>query len=687
MPPGLLITDRRQLVHAFGGAGKFLTHRDGRPTTDILDLVEGNLKLALAGSMQRAAKDLTPVVYSGVRIGSGAEERVHKLTVKPILNRQSNLTHLMILLEEQDAAVPRAQAQTEIDINDASHAHVQSLESELRHTRENLQATIEELETSNEELQASNEELVASNEELQSTNEELHSVNEELYTVNAEYQKKIAQLTEMTDDMDNLLRSTDIATIFLDHNLYIRKFTPQVARIFDLLPQDIGRRIDGFSHHILHATLMEDVMTVVRSGEAIEKQVQHRNGTWFYLRVLPYHSHGRIEGVVLAFINIETLKAAEGEAREAVRRRDQFLAMLSHELRNPLAAVVNASRLLEASQPDQETTELARGTIRRQSAHMARLLDDLLDVSRITRGKIDIRKQIVDLRQSTRDALEAIRPLLDSRSLRFFVDIPDTPVCVSGDPARLQQIQVNLLTNAIRYTPAEGSVWLRVRAEKNEAVISVRDTGAGIPANMREKIFELFVQLDRNVGSSEGGMGVGLTLVQALVELHAGSIEVLSEGRNQGSEFVVRLPTVEAPRQLPQDCSPARPLSGLRVLLVEDNPDIRAVTQRLLASMGCEVSTADCGPKAIEAVANLRPEMALVDIGLPDMDGYEVARQLRRRWGASGLKLVAVTGFGQPDDRERALEAGFEAHLVKPVDIDELLQLLRRLSNRADQAS
>ncbi len=268
MPPGLLLTDNRQLVHTFGDAGRFLRHRAGRPTSDVLDQLEGDLKMALAGAIQRAAKEQAPVSYSGIRVATDDGQEQVAVAVRPIHNRHGNLTHFFIALESMGEVAAQAQTPAEMDADEASRQHLNSLETELRYTRENLQATIEELETSNEELQASNEELVASNEELQSTNEELHSVNEELYTVNAEYQKKIVELTELTDDMDNLLRSTDIGTIFLDRNLCIRKFTPQIGRAFDLLPQDVGRKIDSFSYNIQHANLLDDVRHVLGDGRA-----------------------------------------------------------------------------------------------------------------------------------------------------------------------------------------------------------------------------------------------------------------------------------------------------------------------------------------------------------------------------------------------------------------------------------
>jgi len=817
MPPGFLITDRRQLVHSFGGAGQFLVHKDGRPTSDMLELVDGDLKLVLAGSIQRAAKDQNPVVYNGVRISTPAGERKFRLTVKPIANRHSNLTHFYIALEDGGAAPQITRTPDEIDAGEASREQLDSLESELRHTRENLQATIEELETSNEELQASNEELVASNEELQSTNEELHSVNEELYTVNAEYQKKISELTELTDDMDNLLRSTDIGTIFLDNNLCIRKFTPQIGKAFDLLPQDVGRRIDSFSHNIAYSGLLEDIVRVIETGTPVEKEVRHRHGNWLFLRILPYRSHTKLEGAVLTLIDISLLKRtesrlqqlsaivessddaiigmdldsrvtswnrgaeqlfgyeaaemigkpvsvlrpdpeknpgisdwpsevmdrmrageaanfrvdrvrrrkdgrlvdvqisfspirdadgtligvskiardvseqkrailglrkAEEESREAVRRRDQFLAMLSHELRNPLAAVLNASTLLESKDSDIETIDLARRTIGRQSRHMARLLDDLLDVSRVTRGKIEIRKQVVDLRYSASDALEALQPLLQDRRLQLEVKLPDEPLCVFGDPARLQQIQANLLGNAIKYTPTGGRIWVSLRRESEQAVISVRDTGIGIPFELREKIFELFVQLDRDPGSASGGMGVGLTLVKALVQLHGGEVSVGGDGPGKGSEFIVRLPAVPKD-QLPEPTvTPEYPLHGVRVVLVEDIADIRSVMHRLLLAMGCDAKAASDGLSGIDLVMEFRPEVALIDIGMPGLDGYEVARRIRERHELDPVKLVAVTGFGQEDDRRKALQAGFDAHLVKPVDVNELRRLLCLMANR-----
>ncbi len=270
-----------------------------------------------------------------------------------------------------------------------SEDRIDTLEDELRYSKENLQATIEELETSNEEMQATNEELVASNEELQSTNEELQSVNEELYTVNAEYQRKIAELSELTTDMENLLESTEVGTIFLDRDLNIRKFTPQIGQEFHLLPQDIGRPINNFAHDIMHPELINDLYSVVQSDCRMEKEVQDRQGKWLYLRILPYRTRSKsVEGVVLTLIDISPVKKAQQQLAEAVRRRDEFLAMLSHELRNPLGAILNATHVMERLEVEDTMVRSTFSVVQRQGRQMSRLLDDLLDVSRVTQNKI-----------------------------------------------------------------------------------------------------------------------------------------------------------------------------------------------------------------------------------------------------------------------------------------------------------
>ncbi len=319
VPPSVLVNERREILHLFNQAGEFLQHNDGRLTSDLLNHCDPSLKTVIAGALQRAAKERGPVSYGGVMIDTGDKRHSIKLGVMPILNRAAEPSHFLVTFESTESPPelgdPAAVLAT-VDMDDLSRSRIISLETDLSRTRENLQATIEELETSNEELHATNEELVASNEELQSTNEELHSVNEELYTVNAEYQRKITELSQLNEDMDNLLSSTEVGVIFLDDSLCIRKFTPHVSHLFNIVSADIGRMFDNFTHNIEYDGLMKDVRSVQSSGRSIEKEVKDRFGHWHLLRVLPYQTKSDSRGIVVTLIDVQTLKAAQQQLRE-----------------------------------------------------------------------------------------------------------------------------------------------------------------------------------------------------------------------------------------------------------------------------------------------------------------------------------------------------------------------------------
>jgi signal transduction histidine kinase/DNA-binding response OmpR family regulator len=371
------------------------------------------------------------------------------------------------------------------------------------------------------------------------------------------------------------------------------------------------------------------------------------------------------------------------EVERADRQKNEFLSMLAHELRNPLAPIRNAAQIVRAAAPDNPRLILARDVIDRQVAHMVRLIDDLLDVSRITSGKIQLKAERVDLRAVVGQAVEASRPVIDAAKHALDVALPPDPVWLLGDPARLAQVVTNLLNNAAKYTDPGGRIGLTVSRGEAEAVVRVRDTGVGIPAEVLPTVFDLFVQVDRTLDRSQGGLGIGLTLVRRLVELHAGTASAASDGPGRGSEFTVRLPLRDAGRGTRNDDpKPAggSAVSGLnselrtphsamkRVLLVEDNPDGAETLSTLLRLAGHEVRVASDGPAAVAAAAEYRPDVAVVDIGLPGMDGYEVARRLRADPATRRAVLVAATGYGRDDDRRRAAEAGFDHHMVKPVD-------------------
>ena len=366
------------------------------------------------------------------------------------------------------------------------------------------------------------------------------------------------------------------------------------------------------------------------------------------------------------------------EVRESDRRKDEFLAMLAHELRNPLAPIRNALQILRMEGADPTTLGQVRDMAERQVQHLTRLVDDLLDVSRINSGKIRLRKEPVALSAVIGSAVETSRPLIESRRHELTVIYPPEAVRLDADPTRLAQVLTNLLNNAAKYTEEGGNIWLTAEKEGREVVVVVRDTGVGIPAAILPKVFDLFTQVDRSLDRSQGGLGIGLTLVRRLVEMHGGSVRAYSPGEGRGSEFVVRLPVLD------EACVPAAPEGGggevspprRRILVVDDNVDAAESLAMLLRLQGQEVETAHDGQDSLERARAWRPSLILLDIGLPHMDGYEVARRLRREVGLEGATLVALTGYGQEDDRERAGRAGFDHHFVKPLDLAALHALL-----------
>lgn len=959
MPPSFLVDEHGHLMDTFGGVSTLLKIKMRRPTQQLLDLLPDELRTLVSSVLHRVRRDAESVRYSGVQL-PGHSARF-SLVAEPLRDVHGNMTHVLISFGDADGAAhgpvipPFVDVQTPHSDDKSQRAgsaadratgeRIHALEEELSYTKEHLQSAIEEHETSNEELQATNEELIASNEELQSTNEELHSVNEELYTVNAEYQRKNVELQELNDDIEHLLNGTDVATLFLDRQLCIRKFTPRIAEVFRVIPQDIGRPLQSFAHDLSHRTLLADIQRVLQDGSTVEAQTWDRKNRCYFLRILPYrartkdrptvipaaddgpagspdgvlltltdisaleqarakvaqlsaivessddaivaksvdgvvrtwnngasrlygysaaeivgrhgsvlygvghkaeldavlrevrdgHSVERVEmthvrkdgtsvdvsvmfspiydaagvvtgasaisrditalvrarqeiadreerirllldstaeaiygidlagncifcnkscarllgyespdslvgkqmhplvhhtgadgtalapersaifeamrrrggihvedevlwradgtsfpaeywshpilkdgeviGAVVTFLDISTRRENERDLQEAAQRREMFLAMLSHELRNPLAAILSATRLLQMETDLTSRCREASQVVERQAKHMARLLDDLLDVSRITHGRIVLRSELLDVRDTTRSTVEALGPLFAEHETSLVLDLPDAPIYVVGDPARLQQIQANLLSNASKYSPRGSEVRLEVRANGPQAMIRVSDHGRGIPPENLPKIFELFVQGDQSLDRASGGLGIGLSLLRELVELHNGRVEVQSDGADRGSCFTVWLPL--APESLTCAASGQLPRAPVTtVVLVEDQADARRMMQMLLESYGVTVHTAENGSQGVELIHRVRPELAIVDLGLPVKSGFELARDIRCDAALAGTRLVALSGYGQDSDVQAALDAGFDEHLTKPPDPERIEQLL-----------
>jgi PAS domain S-box-containing protein len=457
------------------------------------------------------------------------------------------------------------------------------------------------------------------------------------------------------------------------------KETEAIGQPFAILfrPQDIVNRSP------------EQELSIAREKGRSDDERWHirKDGSQFWAMgvVTPlWDEAGQLRGYAKIMRDITDRKRAETELAEANQRKDEFLAMLAHELRNPLAPIVNGLQLLRREGPMSLDGQQAIDIMERQAAQLTRLIDDLLDVSRMTTGKINLRRERVELRNVLNHAVETVQELIECRKHNLSVTVPAEAIWLDADPTRLQQVFGNLLNNAAKYTEPGGHIWLAARREGPKVIVGVRDTGIGILAEMLPRIFLSFVQADRALDRSQGGLGIGLTVAKRLVEMHEGKIEAHSPGVGQGSEFVVCLPAVSEVTPLrPEDVHDedrSKPARALRLLVVDDNSDTVQTLAMLLRGYGHEVQPENTGTSALQASLADDWDAIILDIGLPGIDGYEVARRIRGQSEKS--VLIAMTGYGQPEDRRRSKDAGFDYHLTKPVDPARLQELLARIAER-----
>jgi two-component system CheB/CheR fusion protein len=682
------------------------------------------------------------------------------------------------------------------------------LKSRLRTTVEQYETQAEELKASNEELQAINEELRSATEELETSKEELQSLNEELRTVNQELKVKIDEQTQASNDIQNLINSTDFGTVFIDRGGRIKLFTPRARDIFALIPSDKGRPLTDISNELIDVDLPGDVDRVLDRLERLEREVQTRSGRWYLMRLVPYRTgDDKIDGVVLTFVDITerrraTERVLESEARlqraievesvgvlfftlegvitdandaflrlggytremlragalrwhtlatadrhgqfaaaleslttsghaapyevecvrpdgtvwsaifasrrlsstdavafviditdrqrvnyallEADRRRNEFLAALAHELRNPLAPIAAALDVMKLSN-DGPRMGQARQVMERQVQHIIRLVEDLLELSRITLGKMDVRRDPIDLGTTLRASVETCAPAIDAARHGLIVSITPAPLVVRGDAVRLTQVFTNLLSNAAKYTPHGGTIRLTAEKVDGKAAITVADNGVGIAPQTLPYVFDLFTQGIQPAGGAHSGLGVGLALVRTLVEAHGGTVEATSAGLHHGSTFVVRLPIITPPPEIAAEPPPAATdISAHRIVVVDDNQDAANSLEALLSTLGADVRVAYDGLDGIAAIKQHRPSVVFIDLGMPGTDGFAVAKTITDDPDLSPV-LVALTGWGQPDIQRRTRDSGFEYHLTKPASLEQLRGVLARVPTPEDR--
>jgi PAS domain S-box-containing protein len=542
-------------------------------------------------------------------------------------------------------------------------------------------------------------------ERVRQRTDELTRANEALQADVVERERLFEEVRQREERFSQLVLALPAAVYTTDREGRITLYNEHAAALWGRRPE-IGKDLWCGSFYMLRpdgTPLPHDecpMALALREGRSIRGQeiiVERPDGTRACVLPHPEPLHdatGEIVGAVNMLIDISERKQAEEELRgleaalrekveelaAADRRKNEFLATLAHELRNPLAPLRHGLQLLHLAEEEPEIRQQALGMMERQLGQLVRLVDDLLDVSRISSNKLRLRKERIELAVAIRNAVETTRPLFEEAGHELTVTLPPEPVYLDADLTRLAQVFINLLNNAAKYTERGGHVWLCSARQGGEIVVSVRDTGIGITAEHLPHLFEIFSQITPALERSDGGLGIGLSLVRGLAELHGGNVEARSAGAGMGSEFIVRLPVAEGParEQQAQNSDQQRHRAGpkCRILVADDNRDSADGLSTLLELKGYEVQTAHDGLDAVQSAAAFRPDVALMDIGMPRVNGYEAARRIRQKGWGKGMVLIAITGWGQDEDKQRAKEAGFDHHLTKPIEPAELEKLL-----------
>jgi two-component system CheB/CheR fusion protein len=658
------------------------------------------LLVALVPALRDARTTRAPVSRKDVRIETPGRARKIEFEVSPLHLPDDSSSCYLVVLEEAQRPRPPALWQALLDAAarrppaaDGAAGELQQLRRELAEAREFIQASAEEHEATKEEMKSMHEEALSTNEEYQSTNEELEtakeelqSTNEELSTTNDELRTRNQQLSELNDAIsaardfsEAIVDTARHPLIVLDAKLRVQSANRAYYHLFQTQPPAvIGHHLyelgDGQwdipgLRQLLDKTLASDQVIREYRLQQTFKGLGERILLLSARRLLG--KKGESELILVGIEDATDYLAASAALEDADHRKDEFLAMLGHELRNPLAPIVGTIELMQRM--DLQDKELRRclEVLTRQTDHMVRLVDDLLEMTRIARGTLSVEMANIALGGSVADAIEAARPLIDARRHRLSIEQPPEPVRVHGDHVRLTQLFTNLLTNAAKYTPLGGAIRLSVAVRGTEAMVTVTDNGDGISPDQLEHIFEPFY----GHGLSRAGLGIGLTIARRLAELHGGSITASSAGPRAGSTFTVRLPLLArspgeaaAPTEGAEPAAPCKAtgLQGRRLMIVDDNTDAANILKSLLSLEGCQVRCAYDGASAVALAAKFDPDVVLLDLALPDIDGYEVLRRLR---AATGIKpaVVALTGYTQPADRARMEQAGFDLSLRKPI--------------------
>jgi two-component system CheB/CheR fusion protein len=709
-PAALVINDASEVIEFRGELQRFLAPASGTPSFKLSKLIHADLLIDVRTALFKARHSVEPVRREHIKMKVGTETRLVNIEVLPAPRRGTDGVWVVTFEEvgpaAESAAGQNAPAQMETQRLEealaAARGYLAHLTTEHEQSDSVLHATGEALQSANEELQSTVEELETAKEELQSTNEELSTLNDELRLRNVD-------LVVAGDDLMNLLSSIDTPVIMVDRDLVIRLFNPTAERLFSFQQTDSGRPIAAFKPLMELPDLMEILHRVIHTPATVESDVQSDDGHWYSLRVRPYRSsRNEIAGAVITLIDTHELRSAlqtaeesrdlseqarsiaeeaRTEALDANRLKDEFLSTLSHELRTPMTSILGWAQMMRMIALDPETMATAISTIERGTQAQIRLIDDLLDISRITTGRLRLEQRSFRLPSLIEETLDVVRPALEAKKIDVHKDLDDAPALLYGDPDRLRQVIWNLLSNAVKFTPEKGTIEVTATKEKGAAVIRVRDSGEGIPAGFLPHSFERFSQSESGTKRAKSGLGLGLAISKYVVDLHGGTIVATSDGAGQGSLFTVTLPLVPyaedfaaALPQLPAGELPR--LHGKTVLVVDDDGDSRKLVAVALEHCGATVITAKSVKMAMSALEGATPHVIISDIAMPAEDGIDLIRRVRALPAPyQKVPMVALTAFTSDDDRRRVLSAGFAEHLSKPVAPLELLRVVAAFAN------
>ena len=830
-PPSIVVDDRYDIVHLSDRAGHFLRLGAGEPSLNVLKVAPETLRFDLKKALDTAMESMKTVEHKGLSFMRGTQRVPVDLKVHPVRDKASGRTFGLIIVDEASVEQPVELVPVREKGADSSEAgmleeRLREMDAQLRAAVEQYEVQNEELKASNEELQATNEELRAATKELETGKEELQSINEELVTVNQELKNKVDETVRISDDLQNFVTATEIASLFVDRDMRLLRYTPFAREIFNLIPTDIGRPLLDITHRLEGVDFERSIGRVYETLHVIELEAKSIDERWYIVRILPYRTtEDRISGAILTFIDITQRKEAEASGRrseawarllvesvrdyaivtldphgviqswnpgarkifgyedaeaigqpssmlftpedrdagvpedelrrarekgraeddrwqlrkdgtrffasgvvapladaatsgyvkllrdltlqkraeerqqqlldaervsrsvaeDANRLKDEFLAMLSHELRNPLALMLMQAGILLRAPEARKSGRLrqAAKVIHEMVRAQAQLVEDMLDVSRARTGKLTIDRQLLPLTFIIADSIGALRREAEQKNVALDVQTGESPLIVATDPVRVRQIAWNLLSNALKFTPSGGTIRVRLTQEDNEARLDVEDTGQGIAPDAMPQIFDWFRHANAG-GERQQGMGIGLALVRQLVELHGGRVEAYSEGVGKGARFSVWLPlhttTPLGDLQALAGAPGRRRLDGLRILVVDDSAPNGEALRDVLQYEGAIVTAESVPERAIERAMEEPFDLIISDIAMPHLDGFAMLKAIRETVKNANTRAIAYSGYSGANEVARAKAAGFDRHITKPIDVERLLAAIAEVA-------